>query len=255
MRETLEILVVDNGSQDGTRAVTESFAGIQTLTLPKNFGATKALNIGIRTAKGEFVLLMGPEWEFEPNAIEQLAAQLEGAEDIGAVSPFTDRWYRLPSGDELKAALVAGELPQAQVVPTSADVVAVDYPRGAPMMIRRRFLVGMNYFDERFGEHWWDLELCWQIRNAGKRIVVMPRVHAVHTPKPASDLSPVESADIALGAARFLGKHGGAAKGLTFRLAAMATSLGSVVTMRRPSFHFSRLTAILGGQKIDGTQS
>ena len=53
-------------------------------------------------------------------------------------------------------------------------------PRGAPLMVRKLFLRGMNYFDERYGEYWSDLELCWQLRNAGKSILVLPQVRVTY---------------------------------------------------------------------------
>src|ERR1017187_6304910 len=46
-RETFEILVVDNGSEDDSLAVIDSFPSVTTLRLPRNFGFVKALNIGM----------------------------------------------------------------------------------------------------------------------------------------------------------------------------------------------------------------
>lgn len=251
-RETLEILVVDNGSSDETPAIMADFPLANTLRLPKDFGSTRALNIGIRTAKGELVFLLTPGVEVQPDTLSQLAARLLSSPDIGAVCPYVSAWYRLPTAADLKLALTNGDLPDAQDVPESADAIAVDYPRGAPLMIRRAFLVGMNYFDELFGEFWWDLELCWQIRNAGKRILILPWLRIGSNERvPAS--GPVASADLAIGASRFIGKHQGTGTGARLRSAAVLYSLGRFLTFRQSGFHFKRMSALLTGQKIDGT--
>ena len=52
-RERIEILVVDNGSSDESVQVIAAFPSVTPLHLPRNFGFTKALNIGMRTAKAE----------------------------------------------------------------------------------------------------------------------------------------------------------------------------------------------------------
>src|SRR5689334_2141171 len=103
-RETLEILVVDNGSVDGTHSVPDEFPAVTGLKLPKNFGRTKALNIGLRTAKGNLVLLMDASVEVQPDTIATLAARIDADENVGAVCPFIETAYPLPSPAELKDA-------------------------------------------------------------------------------------------------------------------------------------------------------
>ena len=48
----LQIIVVDNGSRDGSASLDSEFPAAQFLRLPQNFGLTKALNIGIRASDG-----------------------------------------------------------------------------------------------------------------------------------------------------------------------------------------------------------
>jgi GT2 family glycosyltransferase len=247
-RESLEVLVVDNGSRDATPAVTDDFPAVTLLTLPKNFGKTKALNIGLRTAKGDLVFLMDPEVVVQPGAIEALASRLEASDTVGAVCPYIESAYPLPSPAALKAAWRSGSLEGEAAIDPAADEVAVDYPMGAPVLVRRNFLKGMNYFDQRFGEHWADLELCWQLRSAGKKVLVLPsvRVELPERPKLRSD-DPVDMSDAAAGAAAYVSKHYGAGAGIAFRLSAALHAL--------TSFNFKLLGGVLSGEKIDGTQA
>ena len=51
-RQRLEVLVVDDGSRDDTPSIPDEFADVISLKLPKRLGWTRAVNIGLRTAKG-----------------------------------------------------------------------------------------------------------------------------------------------------------------------------------------------------------
>src|SRR5688500_3502762 len=198
-RDTLEILVVDNGSSDETPSVVAGFPDIQSLRLPKDFGRTKASNIGMRTAKGDFLFFVPAHVEVQPDTVSKLADRLAASDAVGAVHPYAARWFRLPGPEALAVACRTGELPDAQTTPVEADEVAVDHVPSAPLMVRRMFLRGMNYFDERFGDHWSDLELCWQLRNAGKPILILPGVQVTyHQPPPAAG-DAVHRADCVIG--------------------------------------------------------
>ena len=226
-RATLEILVVDNGSDDGSADIPTQFPEVQTLRLPKDFGRTKATNIGLRTAKGDFIFLVPPHVEVEPDTVVRLADRLTATDALGAVCPYVERWYRFPDAAALETACRTGQLPQAQRVLEDAAEVATEYTPDGPMMLRRLFLRGMNYLDERYGDHWSDLELCWQMRNAGKTILVLPQVRVTYGDEPAPENDAVHAADCTLGAAAYLGKHFGMWAGVKFRLSAHVRLIGS----------------------------
>jgi GT2 family glycosyltransferase len=104
-RERLEILVVDLGSQDGSPQLDSEFPSIVTLRLPHNFGATKAMNIGTRTAKADLVFYLSPDVEVAPDTVQKLADKLEEDSEAAAVCPLlvdqegkpASRVYKLPT--------------------------------------------------------------------------------------------------------------------------------------------------------------
>src|SRR6202167_6311524 len=87
-RASIEILVVDCGSHDESAQLDSEFSGISMLRLPRYFSRTKALNIGTRTAAGEYLLFMTPEVEVLPTPIPSLLAQLEASPETVAVCPL-----------------------------------------------------------------------------------------------------------------------------------------------------------------------
>ena len=252
-RETLEIVVVDNGSQDGSQSMDTEFPDIHMMRLPKNFGTTKALNAGIRTARGEYVLLLPTDVEVHPGTIEILAARLESHDDVGAVCAYVEQSYLLPSKQTLAEFWKSGEFPGAKPVDASAEAVAVEYVIDTPMLVRRSLLIGMNYFDAKFGEFGPDAELCFRIRNGGKKILVIPAAQVMRAVQPEREDGPLYSADRALGGAIYLGKREGFAAALGFRLAAIFHVLGRILTFQSVGYDFQRLMALVSGQKIDGT--
>ena len=240
-RETLDILVVDNGSTDSTMELEESFPKARFLRLPKNFGLTKALNIGVRASEGEYICLLHEDTEVFPDTLAALLAALESEAEIGGVCPL----LVTPDG---KPAPQLGSLPpdgSYQPAEVRPEPYAVPYPRGAAILVRAYFLKAQGKLDESYGQFGGDAELSFQIRRAGKKILLLPAVRAIHHGgRPDSTLL---RADRQIGNAVFVGKHMGLFAGLKARLGAIFSALGG--------FDLRRLSCLLSGQKIDGTQA
>ena len=249
-RAVIEILVVDCGSHDESPQLDSEFEGITILRLPRYFGRTKALNIATRTAQGEHLFFLTPEVEPLPTTIPALVARLDADSEAAAVCPLLidtetrphRQFFRLPTPS------TGAELIPVEVEKT-ADQVVVEYATFDAFMVRKYFFKGINYLDERYGEFWSDAELCYQIRRASRKTVVLPRVTALYTPNsPYSETSKtILEADRLHGLAVFFGKHYGFMNGLLFRLKA---ALRALFTVRIGLF-----IAVVSGTKIDGSQS
>jgi hypothetical protein len=253
-RERLEILVVDCGSRDESARIDEEFPAVQVLRLPHHLGATRAMNIAMRTAKGDLLLFLSPNVEVEPGTVAALANVLEPESDLAAVCPLlvdaedrtVTRLRELPSREALRAAVRGAEWP-GEVPDLSQDSIAVAYPALDAVMVRKVFLRGMNYFDQRFGHYWADADLALQIRRASKKVRVYPKIRARVHPEPdpvvEEDLA---RADCVSGAAALIGKYEGFFAGMLFRLAAAFSSLARL--------DLGQFSAVLAGRKLDGSQ-
>ena len=250
-RQLIEILVVDCGSHDESPGMDSEFPNVTMLRLPRYFGRTKALNIGTRTAAGEVLFFLTPEVEVMPTTIPALLARLEGDSEVAAVCPLLVDTEANPAGQFFRLPTPATG---ADVIPVHAEktveAATVEYANFLALMIRKYFVKGINYLDERYGDFGGDAELCWQIRRAGKKTVVLPPVTALYTPARAEYSASAETtleADRLHGIATFFGKHYGFMSGVIFRVKAI---LKALVTLRLPLF-----MALASGSKIDGSQS
>jgi GT2 family glycosyltransferase len=239
-RERLQIIVVDNGSRDGSAQLESEFPNTQFSKPPKNFGLTKAMNIGWRAAEAEYVFFLHEDTEVEPDAIERLATVLDSTTEAAGVCP-------LLVDEEGRPAPQLGNLPpdgQWRPAEPREEPTTVAYPRGAALMVRAFVIKSTRQIDERYGQFGADADLAAQIRRGGRKILLVPQARVRHFPEP--DDSPRLRADFLLGRAAYLGKHQGFAAGLQARLGSVLGALGG--------FRLGELRYLLAGQKIDGNQ-
>jgi GT2 family glycosyltransferase len=249
-RPTIEILVVDCGSHDESPQIDSEFAGVTILRLPRYFGRTKALNIATRTASGEYLFFLMPNVEVLPTTIPALVARLETDPDAVAVCPLLldtqahpiAQFYCLPTP-------ATGLNLTPVVIDKSADAISVEYAIFQAFMVRKYFVKGINYLDERYGEFGCDAELCFQIRRASRKTLALPQVTALYTPgSPYSDASrTIFEADRIHGTSVYFAKHYDMLTGLIFRIKAIVKAL---FTLRWGLF-----SSLVSAAKIDGSQS
>jgi GT2 family glycosyltransferase len=268
-RELIDVSVVDNGSADDCAHMDTEFPNLRFHRLPRNFGMVKALNIALRTVTGEYVMFLDPAVEALPETISALRGRLEAAPDVVAACPIVvtpegstiTRLHPIPLPGELSQACRDGDFSAWTLPPESSGAQEVDFVSPPVLVVRRAFLRGLNYLDERYGEHWWDLEICTQIRRVSRKIVLYPDVrvviHAADPPLLSAGARGLLTADRALGAAVWVGKYYGAAQEWKFRLklglAASGRALVSLASFRDAEFRLAALWFLLSGRNLDGS--
>lgn len=251
----IEVIVLDAASRDGSAEIDHEFPDVIVLRTTKLFGWTRAHNIGLRTAKGSYVLFLPNGAEVRKDTIANLAQFLEQQSDALAACPLeldahgqcATIHYKLPDAAALNTRWKEGGWGAGLPVASGTDPAAIEFPDGSPLLVRRQAIVGMNYLDQRFGHFGGALELCFEIRRAGKKIYLLPTASMPAVPRPAEQTRGVFAADLAIGLAEYSGKHFGLVSGLLLRL-----KFALALLFR---FDFGGFFAAASGQKIDGTQS
>jgi len=85
---SFEVIIVDNGSSDGSQEMIRSqFPKVQLIVNEKNLGFSKAVNQGIAESRGRFVALVNSDIMMQPGVLVELVGELKHRDDLGAVGP------------------------------------------------------------------------------------------------------------------------------------------------------------------------
>ena len=103
---TFEIIVVNDGSRDGTAAVARSFPGVRLIDLQPNRGKGGAVKAGMLAARGRHVLFTDADQSTPIAEVDKLLAKLEAGYDLaigsravpGAAVAEPQAWYRMLAG-------------------------------------------------------------------------------------------------------------------------------------------------------------
>jgi len=196
----VEVLVIDNGSADGTPDLIRShFPSVQLYCNSRNLGASKALNSGFARARGECVLKLDADTELMPDCIDRLFEFLHQHPDVDVVGPRTfntdgtvqETARNFPSalsGIFGRQATLTRWFPNnpisrhylARQFLDATEPFEVAQIGGAFMLFRRRLLTEVGFLDEGYFHYWDDTDWCYRMRAAGKRLFCVPAAQIYH---------------------------------------------------------------------------
>ena len=192
-----EVIIVDNASSDETvRMIEQEFPRVTLIPNPRNLGFAGANNLGLRRAKGEYVLLINPDTRWKRGDIRKALQFLGSHPDVGALGCRLiledGSWQKshgnFPTlGRELKEVFYLPRLfPRCRCcrgVFTYRErngEGAVDWVAGAFCLCRRATLAEVGGFDERYFLYGEDIDLSNGIRGKGKEILYYPAIEITH---------------------------------------------------------------------------
>lgn len=200
--ETIEILVVDDASRDGTEhAIGERFSGVQVVRNHQPRGFTISANRGLTAAAGELLLLLNSDTEVRKGALAALVAAFRERPTLGiagAALRYPDGTAQWSGGDKpsntwlfaLASGLPAlvGKLPGYRAIRpvrgtgTASPAIGspIDWVTGAAMMIRSEVWRDLGPLDESFDFYCQDLDYCLRAGRAGWEVRVVAGAEVVH---------------------------------------------------------------------------
>lgn len=227
-----EVIVVDNASTDGSAdLVAEKFPSARLIRQDHNLGFATGINRAAAEATGAYLLMLNPDAEATPKAVERLVEFLEEhttcAAAVGRLLTMTEQWQREFNVRRLPTfATIAADLMLLKKVwpgnPISrrgdgADIgdqaaQAVEQPSATCLMVRRRVFEELGGMDEQFTPVWFeDVDLCRRIIQAGWTIFFVPRSNFRHLGGTAvGTLTPVQTRQLYYkNLERYMAKHHG----------------------------------------------
>ena len=186
----IELLVVDNGSSDGSLELLRE-RGVPHLSLPANAGFAVALNRGAARVEAPAVLALNADAVLAPGAVAALAAALAAEPDLGGVQPRILQLEGEPGDPEAARLYSAGQALSAdgRAVETGAGEAQSDAYRrrrevfgvcGAACLLRRQLFDELGGYDESYFSFYEDVDLNVRARIAGWRFLCEPAATAWH---------------------------------------------------------------------------
>ncbi len=187
------IVVVDNGSTDGSRAcVAKEFPEIRILDNPIN-SYSRAVNLGVASLRLPFVVIANPDLMIDPDCLLHVARLFRDNDGIGAAGCrlSNESGENVTRFSHTSVFRAVGLL----IIPTrwrgiirrreqrqnpSAEPFPVTYIEGSFTAVRREAFASVRGFDERYAFFHEDSDFCIRLSQSGWRLFHCPAAHATH---------------------------------------------------------------------------
>ena len=187
VEEDTELIVVDNGSRDGSaQLVRERFPDVKVVELDRNEGFAGGVSRGIEVAKGEWIAVFNNDTTVEPDAVRIMLEAGRVHPRVSAVAAqmrFADRRDVLNSaGLELdRLGIAADRLVGTRVQEHGALMpYEVFGATGGAAIFRRAMLDQVGGFDESYFAFFEDADLAWRAHSHGWRALYAPAAVVYH---------------------------------------------------------------------------
>ena len=181
----LEIIVVDNISSDGSQTkCKEEFPNIKLIQNEKNLGYCGGNNIGIKEAKGDYIVILNPDTIVEPNCIEEL---------VSAQNKFGDGLYqpKILSLNEENIVQSTGNMLHIfgfgfardkgkKDVNDIVEIQKIGYASGTCLFTTRKVIEKIGLLDEFLFLYHDDLDLGWRAAQIGINSYYVPKSKIFH---------------------------------------------------------------------------
>ncbi len=193
-----EIIVVDNGSTDGSAGyVREHYPQIVLQENERNLGFAAAVNMGLQRARGRYLYILNQDLRFPKGTARSLLERMQGDGTIGLIGPaYRDFDGHLqPSARALptyrhvlyKALFLDRLFPRNREFSSwkmgwfdHRSEMFLEQPMGAAMLIPHEVVAKVGLMDERFPLLMNDVDYCRRIADAGYRLLYFPDAVVEH---------------------------------------------------------------------------
>jgi len=180
-----ETIVIDNGSGGAVAEAAEGRDGVTVVSLPRNEGFGRAVNLGAQRASGERLVLVNDDVVCDPGFVETISAALDPERGVMSASGVL-RDQREPSlvetaGVEIDRTLLGFDYLHGEPVASlDRGVPAPIGPSGGAAAFDRAAFLDVDGFDERLFAYWEDVDLALRMRERGWRCALAAGALGTH---------------------------------------------------------------------------
>lgn len=189
----LEIVMADNGSEDGSIAfINENYSSIRIISFPHNYGFAKGYNEALKQVDADYYVILNSDVEVTPGWLEPLLLLMESNLNIAACQPKilsynNKKLFDYAGGaggwlDKFGYPFAKGRI---------FDICEEDkgqynqsepifWASGTAMFVRSSLFQEAGGFDEYFFAHQEEIDLCWRMQLAGYKIYNCPQSVVYH---------------------------------------------------------------------------
>lgn len=188
--QAIEVIVVDNASQDGSPEYVQEFAPfVDLIQMKSNIGFSAAFNLGVNRTDSEFIISLNPDVTAKTDFVAHMVKAAKQDHKVGIVAP------KLFRADDDRYLDSTGIFLNRQRRPYDRGQMQLDQGQfddnkeifgacGAAALYKRTMLVDLafnqEYFDESFFAYYEDADLAWRAKLRGWRCVYSPDAVAYH---------------------------------------------------------------------------
>ncbi len=201
----LDVFIVDNASSDTTSSyVKAKFPHAIVIQRTKKYGFAANNNVGIKRARGKYVLLLNPDTEIQPHALQTLYTLMEKNPSVGICGPklifpnktiqYSCRKFPTIMSFLVRRTPIRLLIKQSGINDTHllkhvdhSKTQQVDWLLGACLFIRKKMTESVGLLDERFFLYGEDIDYCLRTWRAGWEVWYVPTAHVIHHHQAQSD--------------------------------------------------------------------
>jgi hypothetical protein len=205
---TVEIIVVDNASSDGTPAlVRQGFPWVRLIENSANLGFAKANNIGMVASTGKYVCLVNSDVRVPPDCLPRMQAYMEANPAVGMLGPqmlcldgsigrsylrFPTLWRGICDAFALRRIFRSSETLNGIEMTdfNNSETAEVDVLNGWFLMVQRKALEQVGLLDEQFFMYGEDIDWSYRFHKAGWKRVYFSGASAFHHGGASSAVAP-----------------------------------------------------------------
>lgn len=198
---SLEVIIIDNDSKDASQSIVKEYLseGIpgEFIINKSNRYFAPAVNQGIGAATGEYVLILNPDTELQPESLELLLEYFRNDRSVGVVAPqlvnpdgsIQPSCRRFPKHRDVVFNLfgINRLFPKSRFFNgwkmgdfDHQQIREVDQPQGAALLTSQMVLDAVGPLDEDFPMFFNDVDWCYRVKQSGYKIMFYPPAKIVH---------------------------------------------------------------------------